>query len=70
MKQYILVGLVVLVLVLAIVQAVQISNLKEKINEKLNRNNTIKTSGTIDKSNWTEDEIMNYEMHGIIPTDK
>lgn len=71
MKQYILVGLVVLVFVLAIVQAVQIINLDKKINQNITVGNTIKTTeGTIDKSNWTEDEVMNYEMHGIIPNGK
>ncbi len=71
MKQYLLVGLTVLVLVLAIVQAIQITNLNEKINQKIIGENIIKTTGgTIDKSNWTEDEVMNYEMHGIIPTGK
>lgn len=29
--------------------------------------NTGSSSGDIDTTGWTENEIMNYEMHGIIP---
>ena len=29
--------------------------------------NTGSKSGAIDTTGWTENEIMNYEMHGIIP---
>ncbi|MBS3074747.1 hypothetical protein J4447_04850 [Candidatus Pacearchaeota archaeon] len=28
---------------------------------------SVQTSGQIDTSGWTENEIMNYEMHGTIP---
>ena len=28
---------------------------------------SVSSSGSIDTTGWTEDEIMNYEMHGIIP---
>ena len=28
---------------------------------------SVETSGRIDTSGWTENEIMNYEMHGVIP---
>ncbi len=29
--------------------------------------NSINSNGQIDTSGWTENEIMNYEMHGVIP---
>ena len=28
---------------------------------------SVSSSGKIDTTGWTADEIMNYEMHGIIP---
>ena len=28
---------------------------------------TVQTGGNIDTTGWTENEIMNYEMHGVIP---
>ena len=28
---------------------------------------SVSSSGKLDTTGWTEDEIMNYEMHGIIP---
>ena len=29
--------------------------------------NSVNSNGEIDTSGWTENEIMNYEMHGVIP---
>jgi len=29
--------------------------------------NSVNANGQIDTSGWTENEIMNYEMHGTIP---
>jgi len=29
--------------------------------------NSVNSNGQIDTSGWTENEIMNYEMHGTIP---
>lgn len=56
------VALVVLVLV-SVVQAVQISSIKSLTG------NTVKasSSGNLDTTGWTADEVMNYEMHGTIP---
>ncbi len=61
MKDYIVLGLVALILVLTIFQTLQISSLT---------GNVVKSSsatGALDMSGWTENEKMNYEMHGIIP---
>ena len=30
--------------------------------------NSVNSNSQIDTSGWTENEIMNYEMHGTIPT--
>ena len=29
--------------------------------------NSVNANGQIDTTGWTENEIMNYEMHGVIP---
>ena len=29
--------------------------------------NSVNANGQIDTTDWTENEIMNYEMHGVIP---
>ncbi len=59
--------LVLMVITVALVlmagtQAVQLAGLKEKIT----LGGTTST-GTIDTTGWTENEKMNYEMHGVIP---
>lgn len=58
----IVIALVVLVLV-SVVQAVQISNIKIGVTG----NAVAASSGSLDTTGWTADEIMNYEMHGTIP---
>ncbi|HLC82412.1 MAG TPA: hypothetical protein VJI69_01195 [Bacteroidia bacterium] len=55
---YLIIGVLVLLLVLSSVQAVKISNIK----------NLGTNVGALDTTGWTEDEIMNYEMHGTIPS--
>ncbi len=57
----IVIALVVLVLV-SVVQAVQISNIKAGVT-----GNAVAASSGKDTTGWTSDEIMNYEMHGAIP---
>ncbi len=58
----IVVALVVLVLV-SVVQAVQISGIKSGVTG----NAVAGSSGNLDTIGWTVDEKMNYEMHGTIP---
>ena len=60
MKDYILFGMVALVLVLSIVQSFQISSLKDDAK-------TESSSGGIDMSGWSDDEKMMYEHHGTMP---
>jgi len=49
------------------IQTYQISELKNPIT-----GNTVSTAtnnaGTVDMTGWTENEKMNYEMHGTIPS--
>ncbi len=68
MKEYILMGLVGLVLVLTIVQSFQINSLSENTNKNAITGNAVKTTtGIIDTSGWTETEKMEYEHHGTLP---
>ena len=53
-------GIVIVLLILSSVQAVQITNIK-------NAGISTQSTGTLDTTGWTADEIMNYEMHGTIP---
>ena len=60
---YILVGMVALIVVLSIFQSFQIKALKDK-----QITNGAANSGTLDMSSWTEEEKMMYEHHGTMPT--
>jgi len=56
---YVLIGLTCLLLITSLVQAFQINSIKD---------NGINTAAVgIDMDGWTENEKMNYEMHGTIP---
>jgi len=59
MKNYIIIGAVILVLAVSIFQSYQISSLKET-------KTTTKTNN-LDMGGWTEDEKMMYEHHGTLP---
>ena len=61
-KNIVLVGMVVLVLLVSVVQSFQIRNIKNQMTE-----NSIKNTGVIDMTGWTEDEKMMYEHHGTLP---
>ncbi len=60
MNNYFFVGFAVLVLSLTIVQSFQIRGLATTTG-------AVVAGGQIDTTGWAADEIMNYEMHGIIP---
>ena len=53
------------VLIVSVVQAFQLNGLKNR----LSTTGAVAATGTgqIDTASWTENEIMNYDMHGIIP---
>lgn len=58
----VLTSIAVIILVL---QMFQVGNLREKITGLAT--GSIDSIGPLDTSSWTENEIMNYEMHGTIP---
>ena len=61
-KNIVMVGVIVAVLLLSVIQSFQIRTIKNQIT-----GNLIKNSGVIDTSGWTADEKMQYEHHGIMP---
>mgnify|MGYP001617342414 CR=1 FL=1 len=61
-KNIVLIGMVVAVLLLSAVQSFQIRTIKNQMT-----GNLIKNSGVIGMSGWTDDEKMQYEHHGIMP---
>ncbi|MBI2649964.1 hypothetical protein HYX04_01480 [Candidatus Woesearchaeota archaeon] len=61
-KNMLLVGVVVAVLLLSVAQSFQIRAIKNQMT-----GNAVKNSGVIDMSSWTDDEKMQYEHHGIMP---
>jgi len=62
MKEYLLVGLVGLILVVSVFQSFQINSMKEKI-----ISGSYVSSGGIDMTGWSENDKMMYEHHGILP---
>jgi hypothetical protein len=58
--RYAMLALAVLLLVASVVQAYQIAAIGKA-------ENTAAGTGTLDTASWTEEEKMNYDMHGIIP---
>jgi hypothetical protein len=61
--------LLAVVLVLIVAQTLQISDLKNRISASglVTGKTSSSSSGSIDMTGWTENEKMNYEMHGVIP---
>jgi len=54
------------VVVLSVVQMLQLNDIKNRISTT-GMATANSGSGAIDTSGWTENEKMNYDMHGIIP---
>lgn len=60
----VLIGIgVAIVLAVLVIQTFQISSIKKVLSGA-----TGSASDRIDMGGWTENEIMNYEMHGTIPS--
>ncbi len=62
-------GIVVMVvligiLIISIVQGIEINSMKGKT---ISGNAVAGDSGKLDTAGWTENEKMNYDMHGTIP---
>ena len=60
--EYIISAVLIVLVVISVIQIFQISSLKNAIS-----GNAVSSSGGIDTTGWTENEKMNYEMHGVIP---
>ena len=61
----VIVGAVVVLVIVAVVQAYQLSSLNDKVGSS--NTQVVGTSGQLDTTGWTANEKMNYEMHGTIP---
>ncbi len=61
MRNYLVLGMLIVTLVIVAMQSFQISAIKGQIT-----GNAV-AGGAVDMTGWTEDERMNYDMHGIIP---
>lgn len=67
--QAILVVVLAFVLVLSAFQTIEIGNMKAKITSNAITGNSVASANApLDQSDWTENEKMNYDMHGIIPS--
>ncbi|MBI5391898.1 hypothetical protein HZB00_02755 [Candidatus Woesearchaeota archaeon] len=62
-REYLLLGMVGLILALAIFQSFQIRGLKTAQPATLQT----ASSGAVDMTGWTADEKMQYEHHGTLP---
>ena len=62
MTQYIMLGAIALLLVAVVVQSFQISELKNRPAAPAI------TGGAVDMNGWNEDEKMQYEHHGVLPS--
>ena len=51
------------VLIILVVQSIQLNELN-----KMLITGAATATGAIDMTGWTEDEKMNYDMHGVIPS--
>jgi len=65
-ENLILIGAIIALLIFSSVQAIQLTSIKAQITGGATAGSTA-GAATLDTSGWTADEIMNYEMHGIIP---
>lgn len=67
-KTAMIAALVGIVLLVSVVQAIQIFSLQSTISTSgLVTAKTGSSSGQIDMTGWTDNEKMNYDMHGVIP---
>ncbi len=58
-------GIIVAVLLaVVVIQTVQLVGLNGRLTAT---GQSVATGGAVDTTGWTENEIMNYNMHGIVP---
>src|SRR3989338_5062811 len=72
-KSYFMPAILAILLVIAIFQAVQINSMKSITSNAVRAISNINTNANtnangIDMSGWSEDEKMQYEHHGTLPT--
>lgn len=65
LKNYLVVGMVALILAITIFQSFQINAMKN--NQVVNEGST-NANGKLDMSGWTENEKMMYDHHGTLPS--
>jgi len=66
-KNVIVTILLVALIILSIIQVIQLISIKSGVASNTITGNVAASSGAIDTTGWTENEKMNYEMHGTIP---
>ena len=66
-KEILLVAIIGIILVIGIVQTIQLNALSAKIVGMSNIVSQASNTQAVDTSQMTENEKMNYEMHGIVP---
>ncbi|MBI3190154.1 hypothetical protein HYZ41_00465 [archaeon] len=64
--------LAVVILSIAVIQTMQISGMTNSLIKDVTASGSgsskaASSPGALDTTGWTADEVMNYEMHGIIP---
>lgn len=67
-KNFVLIGIVIAVLLISVVQSFQIKSIKSKIAQIQITGNAANSNGVMDMSGWTDDEKMMYEHHGVLPS--
>ena len=66
-KEILLVAIIGIILMIGIVQTIQLNALSAKIVGMSNIVSQASNTQAVDTSQMTENEKMNYEMHGIVP---
>ena len=67
-KETIIVVLLSAILIISFIQAFQLMDIKSKVSAtNIVTGESVAASGKLDTTGWTENEKMNYEMHGTIP---
>lgn len=66
MKNYLLIGMLALVLAIVVIQSFQINAIKGQLTGNAAAVSA-DAGGAIDTTGWTETEKMEYEHHGVLP---
>lgn len=67
-KITIIVVLLSVIMIVSFIQAFQLMDIKARVSAAgLVTGGSVSASGKLDTTGWTENEKMNYEMHGTIP---